>query len=300
MIQFLIMTIRNLLSKSLGSLKHFSQTAELDSEVLLAHVLGKNRVFIVANYDQEISKNKCSIFFDLVKRRKKGEPIAYIVGYKEFYGLEFKVNKNVLIPRPETEELVKMIIKRIKTDERIKQIRIIDVGTGSGNVGISLINRIVVRNLNKKIKFCIVLSDISLKALEVAKKNYKALIKNTNNVDVKFVKSGLLKEVAGKFDIIVSNLPYIPTEEIHLLDKSVKGFEPRKALDGGEGGMDLIRDLINQIHTGSRLKRGGEIFLEIYEEHPLELKMFIEENYPDYKVSFMRDTFGEWRFCMIE
>lgn len=295
------MTIYKLLKKGERIIASNSQSTELDCEILLSYVLRKDKVYLITHKDKLVSSVLEKRFLDLIHRRSKYEPISYIIGKKEFYDLEFFVNKDVLIPRPETETLVdyayREILKRLKTNN-IKLLRIIDVGTGSGNIGITLIHKIIQAKLNNKCKFNFYLTDISGKALNIAGKNYMKLIKKSRNIKVSFVKADLLSGFTKKFDIIISNPPYIPKRKIDYLDRSIKNFEPKVALNGGTGGFKILKRLILQINK--RLEKEGTALVEIDDFLLNIVKYFIEENCPNLRVSFKKDYFGVWRFASIE
>jgi release factor glutamine methyltransferase len=293
------MTINKLLQKAIKVLQEASHTPELDSEILLAFVLGKDKAHLVSYKNKEVSKYKQQKFFNLIQKRKKRAPIAYLTNKKEFYGLEFFIDENVLIPRPETEKLVELshghIVSLLK--KGVKNIKVVDVGTGCGNIGITLIHLILKEKLNKKAKFTLYMTDISGKALKIARRNFKRLINKENGIKIYFVKTDLLKDVKCDFDIIVSNPPYIPSKQIEFLEPNVRDYEPRVALDGGEGGIKIVKQLISQ--AVKQLNKNGALFFEIHEKHPNDVKLFLEENYPNWGAKFYKDCFGEWRFAEI-
>jgi release factor glutamine methyltransferase len=295
------MNISRLLEKGVEILNHSSQTPNLDVELLLGFVLDKTRSYLIAHSDDTVKKVDAEAFLALVKDRGRSQPIAYITRKKEFYGLDFYVDEHVLIPRPETEQLVDMVLTEIKSRTKNKNqgltIRLIDVGTGSGAIGISIISEVIKRGWDKLCKIEVCMTDISGKALQIAKRNYKRLISNQHNIDVTFSISDLLKGFRNKFDIIVSNPPYIPEEDIEMLDKTVCDFEPMIALSGGKGGLEITKILITQALP--RLNKGGVVLLEIHEEQPNDIQYYIAENYPNYQVSFCRDCFKMWRFAKI-
>lgn len=281
-------------------MQHSSQTPQLDCEILLSFVLGKNKAFLISYKDDSPSPKEEQKFIQLVYERAKGAPIAYLTRVKEFYSLPFYVDRDVLIPRPETEELVdlafKEIIRLIKGGRKV--LSVVDVGTGSGNIGITLIYKVVEHGLNKKMKFIFYLTDISGKALKIARKNFKKLIKQDRNIKVKLVKADLLKGLAKKFDVIVSNPPYIPRKDFEYLDPSVRKFEPRVALNGGQGGLETVSKLISQ--SVKRLERGGVLLFEMHEAHPNKIKFLLNGKYSEWKSEFYKDSFGEWRFTKIK
>lgn len=219
----------------------------LEAEVLLARVLNKDRVYLYANFDLPVNSQERELYRDYVKRRVQGEPCAYITGSKEFMSLNFKVNSDVLIPRSDTEILVESVMDVVNKDG---QIKIYDVGTGSGAIAVSLAYYLP--------RAEVYATDISLKALEVAKENAQ-----NNNVNVNFLLGDLLTPVisSSPFDIITANLPYISPEEFRELDKSVKDFEPTSALVAEDDGLSLYRQLIPQAYE--LISPGGYLFFEI-------------------------------------
>ena len=218
----------------------------LDSELILSNVLKKDREQILISLEKKVSNHNIFSFNKLLKRRLKNEPIAYIFKKKEFWSKDFLVNKNTLIPRPETELLVENIIKYFKH----KSVFILDVGTGSGCILLTLLNEI------KKSRGIGI--DISKNALKIAQKNSKKLLKK--NIPKFFNRS--LDQVFGyKFDIIVSNPPYICTHQMKNLSEDIRRYEPRIALDGGNDGLDVIRKVIYK--SRNILKKNGMLALEI-------------------------------------
>lgn len=293
------MRIRDLLKRGEKELKASSETALLDTEVLLSHVLKKSKEFLLSNRKDTVSKQDEKRFIRLLRKRRENMPIAYIVKSKEFYSLPFYVNQRVLIPRPETEELVDLAYLELKSrvERGRKAIDLVDLGTGCGCIGIVLIYKILQEKLNEKVHFNVFFTDISTDALEIAKKNYKMLLKTVENIDVKFKKTDLLSGVDVRFDVLASNLPYIPSAEIEKLDPSVRCYEPQIALDGGKDGIKIIKRVIGQARK--KMKENGVILLEIYKDHPNLISFFIKQEFPEFKYSFIKDAFGQWRFAVI-
>ncbi|MBI5530163.1 MAG: peptide chain release factor N(5)-glutamine methyltransferase [Candidatus Doudnabacteria bacterium] len=263
------------------------QKVEID--LLLSEVLKKTREFLFMNGEQKLTRIQASKLTQMVRRREKGEPIAYILGYKDFYGLRFKVNKNVLVPRPETEE----IITRIKNQElRIKgkTINILDIGTGSGCIAIALAKKLQILNF----KFQITASDISSKALIVAKQNAKA-----HHVKINFVRSDLLKNIKNTPDIIIANLPYGWSQWKNNTSAATIGlkFEPKHALFTKDNGLYEIKRLLLQIKQS--IKQPRLIYLEFDPRQKVELDKEIKKHLPKANVKFYKDFRSLWRFVEI-
>jgi len=298
------MNIGELLLHGKKLLQRGTKTPELESELLLAYVLQQPRAYLYAHREDTVLPSIERKFLQFVNRRKTGSPIAYILNEKEFYGLKFYVDERVLIPRPETETLVELVLeevlKRLQIDRSFigqKAFRIVDIGCGSGNIALTLMHLLKKKQLHEKHTFEIYLTDISGRALAVAKKNFGNLFLPTPNIRVHFVKTDLLKELLLEFDVIVSNAPYIPAEQIEYLDPTIRNFEPKVALDGGVGGLEIIIRLLEQVRD--RLTAYGSVFLEIYDDHPTKISLLLKERFPDMKAEFFRDEFGDWRFCKV-
>ncbi len=228
------------------------ESARLDAELLLAHVLGKDRTALYMNFDKPLLPFELEAYKRLIQRRAKREPVAYITGTKEFWSLDFKVNKNVLIPRPETELLVQTLIE-LRKRKAAHPLTILDVCTGSGNIAVSLAKELPDDR--------ILAGDISSCALEVAKENAKL-----HGVDkgLSFYQGDLFaafkgSNLAGGVDFIVSNPPYIPTQELAGLAPEID-FEPRLALDGGVSGVDILKRIMQD--ALKLLKPGGYLVME--------------------------------------
>ncbi len=245
----------------------------LDSEILLSKTLNRSKEEILVNLNKNINEKEISLFKEYLKRRIKNEPMAYILEEKEFWSKKFKVSKDTLIPRPETELLVDKLLKIY----RGKKISILDIGTGSGCIIISLISE-----LNKSIGAGI---DISKKAILIAKKN--ATKYNLSN-RIKFLNKSFEGLVDKRYDLIVSNPPYIKHKDIKNLSDDIKIFEPRMALDGGNDGLDVIKKIIYK--SKYILKINGLLALEIGNEQIkkvsnilIDNKFRIKEVIKDYK-----------------
>ena len=205
--------------------------ARLDSELLLMHVLQRNRAWLMTHGGDDVSDDTCAALQDLFERRYRGEPIQYLTGECEFYGLPFKVTRDVLIPRPETEHLVE---KAIDVARQFTRPRIVDVGTGSGAIAVALAHHL------RDAEFTAI--DLSGAALAVARENAKC---NAVGDRIRFLEGDLLGPVYGEqFEIVVSNPPYVPNTDRALISVEVREFEPALALFGGEDGLEVYRRLI--------------------------------------------------------
>lgn len=254
------MTIREIILKFTNELSDISDTPRLDVEVMLMNVLGKvDKLYLHMSLNKEIEKELLEKLQKMVNERKLGRPVAYIVGNREFMGLDFYVQEGVLIPRPDTEILVEEIINICVEEEYRKKerIEILDIGTGSGAITVSLAHYIKNGFLKS--------FDISDIALKIGKKN---AIDNSVEDKIEFIKSDVfsameekdsLKEL--KFDIIVSNPPYIKKDVIPTLHTQVKDFEPYNALEGGVDGLDFYRKITEE--SSKYIKKGGVLAYEV-------------------------------------
>lgn len=245
------MTIREILIKYMEKLSSISDTPKLDTEILLQKALGDvDRLYIQLNLDKKLSNEELKCFNEMINDRLNGRPIAYIVKNREFMALDFYVEEGVLIPRPDTEPLVEEVIELSKG---MKDVTIVDIGTGSGAISVSLA---------KYIKNSYVYSlDISDKALSIGKKN---AVNNEVDDKIEFIKSDVftgIKDRNLKLDIIVSNPPYIKKEDIKTLHTQVKDYEPYIALEGGEDGLDFYRTITEK--SLKYLKSNGILAFEV-------------------------------------
>ena len=275
------MNALELLTKGSSELKlNKISTFRLDSEILLSKVLKKKREEILINLDQTICNNHVLTFNNFIKRRTQNEPVAYIIQEKEFWSKHFFVNKNTLIPRPETELLVEKLVKIYKG----KSILILDIGTGTGCILISLLGEL--KN-SKGIGI-----DISKKALSIAKKNAKLHKKLSS---AKFFNKSLSGCFSQKFDLIVSNPPYIKSKDLKNLTEDIKKFEPRIALDGGNDGLDLIKKVIYK--TKHILKIKGMLALEIGNEQFKKVSEILIKN--NFKIEHTIKDYKDNIRCII-
>jgi len=260
------MNVSELLNSGAKILKQNKiETHQLDSELVLSSLLKKKRENLLINSDEEVSKNIINNFEKLIFRRAKREPLAYILKKKEFWSKDFFVDRYTLIPRPETELLCESVIKIFKN----KNLHILDIGTGTGCIILSILCEI------KGAKGVGV--DISRNAIKVAKKNSNKLGLNKR---VKFVNKSLEDICGYKFDLIVSNPPYIRTSDIKNLSDDIKIFEPKIALDGGKEGLDVIKKVIYKSKT--ILKKLGMLALEIgYGQYYKVSQILKEQNFKE-------------------
>lgn len=281
------MTIQQSLLSAITKLR-ISQTdsAHLDAEVLLASVLKKDRMYLHSHPEKKVNATQQRKFSNLLNRRVNGVPIAYLTGQKEFYKLNFLVDNNVLIPRPDTEVLVEEAIhigRAMSKAQPDRKTTVVDVGTGSGCIAITLAKYLPWIKLY--------MTDISEKALAVAKKN-ATLHKMTKKIT--FVKGDLLSpfQKTVQFDLVCANLPYLTTNEM----KNVP-HEPTTALHGGKLGLELLDRLIHQLPK--RLAPGGMALLEIAPQQVKAVDYFVERSLPDKKVLFIKDLAGRDRVAKI-
>tara|TARA_B100001250_G_scaffold395604_1_gene400697 strand:+ start:689 stop:1537 length:849 start_codon:yes stop_codon:yes gene_type:complete len=242
------MNYQNTLNAGIQALKKNNiVNPNLDSELLLSKVLNKNREEILINLKNKINKQQLDEFNFYLSRRKKKEPIAYILGYKYFWKYKFLINNSVLVPRPETEHIVEEALNCLPPN---KFKSILDIGTGSGCIIISV--------LKERIKCNAIAIDISSKALKVAKTNAK--LHHLEN-KIKFINIDIDKFNSNKYDLILSNPPYINSIDLNRLDDDIKFYEPREALCGGHNGYEEIRKVIEK--SSKLLKNNGKLVIEI-------------------------------------
>ena len=256
------------------------KTHRIDSEILLSKVLNKSREQILIRLNQNMKNTEVFAFDNLIQRRLNKEPVAYIINEKEFWSKKFHVNKNTLIPRPETELLVEDLIKIYKN----KKISLLDVGTGSGCIIISLLSEL---SNSKGVGI-----DISSRALKIAKQN--ALLHKVEN-KIKFYNKSIIKLFNCKFDLIVSNPPYIDTKNIKNLDDDIKKYEPLIALNGGNDGLDVIKKVIYK--AKEILKINGKLAIEIGNGQSNKISRELKKN--NFKIErYIRDYKENIR-CLI-
>jgi release factor glutamine methyltransferase len=243
--------------------------ARLNAEHLLAHVLGRTRMELYLEFERKLLESELAPLRDLVRRRGQGEPLQHLLGTVEFCGQTFLCDKRAMVPRPETEQLVELLEAEVRSQKA--EVSIIDVGTGSGVIALSLAKKFPEMEI-----FAV---DISDEALALARENAARL---TLAERLQFLNSDLLAKVEGTFDVIVANLPYISTQDRHLLSREVL-HDPDVALFGGSSGDELLRRLIDQ--APARLKPGGLLALEIgIGQADALLELLAQKKYNDISV----------------
>lgn len=267
-----------LLQASQVLLSNGPDDAHLEAEVLLRHLLNTDRTNLYVNLDRVLLPDDLEAFWHLIDRRLHHEPAAYITGQQEFFGLGFYVDHRVLIPRPESELLVEKAIKLVN-DYASHQPVIAEIGTGSGAIAISL-----ARHLPQAMIYA---TDLSPAALEVAKINCQ---KHGVSDRVHLLPGDMLQPLTEKVDIIAANLPYVKTSELSRLSPEVRIFEPTSALDGGEDGLDKVRQLLSQ--AGEKLRPNGSILLEIAKGQGKVVSHLARYHFPAAKVELSPDLGG--------
>jgi release factor glutamine methyltransferase len=257
--------------------KHNVENPRLNAEHLMAHALGRKRIELYLDFERKLTETELGPLRELVKRRSEGEPLQHLLGTVEFCGLTFLCDKRALVPRPETEQLVELAESKIENRES----RIVDVGTGSGVIALSLAAKFPGAK--------ILAADVSDDALALAQENASRLNLTGR---VRFLKSRLLESVEGAFDLIVANLPYVSTQDRHTLSREVLR-DPEIALFAGVQGDELVHELI--VDAPSRLRPGGMLALEIgLGQSEALLSALAEKNYRD--ICSKNDYNGVTRF----
>ncbi len=242
------MNIENILTQAFKELSNSNiKNANLDCEVLLSNIINKDREYVILNPKKNLDKKYIDIFNNLIDRRKKSEPIAYLINKKEFWKETFYIDKNVLIPRPDTEHIVEEVLKLTQNNSKS---HVLDIGTGSGCILLSI--------LKERKNFIGTGIDISKKCIKVSKYNAKRLELDNRT---KFYISDVDNFLIGKYDVVVSNPPYIESLNLKYLDRDVVNFEPKLALSGGRDGFSEITKVINK--TSGLIKKNGVFVLEI-------------------------------------
>ncbi len=275
-------TITDLLSKSAAWLKDKGSTSpRLDAELLLAEVLGMNRVELYVNFEQPLIPAEVDRFRELIRRRGEGEPVAYILGRAYFHNLTLRVDRNVLIPRPETEHVVEAALGFLMEGDWLRPPAVLDLGTGSGAIAIALAAGFPEADFTA--------SDASAEALELAGENARTAGMASR---IRFVHSNMFDALdpVGTFDLIVSNPPYISDEEWLTLPRDVSDFEPRAALYGGPDGLDFYRILAEE--APQFLKPSGGLVVEIGATQAVSVLELLQETGKFQTTGVNRDYAG--------
>ena len=237
------------------------KTADLDSYVLMSRATNKEKKFLILNPEEKISKKNLDNFNNLIKQRANGKPVAYLIEKKDFWKHEFVVNQDVLIPRPDTEILVEKVLKLTKNKNKLN---LLDIGIGSGCILLSI--------LKEKKNFYGTGVDVSNKSLNICKVNSHKLGLTQR---VKLFKSDIDNFSRGKYDLIISNPPYIKKNTLKCLERDIVDFEPRCALDGGINGLSEIRKVINK--SSELIKKKGFLVLEIGFDQKTHVKKILND-----------------------
>ena len=257
------MNIQFLIEESINKLKRSDIASyKIDSEILMSKAINKNRTYVILNPEEKIDNKRKKIFEELIKERCRGKPIAYLLGKKEFWKYEFYLSENVLIPRPDTEVIIEQVLKI--TNQK-SNLNILDIGTGSGCIILSI--------LKEKPCFYGTGVDISKDCIEISKIN--ALKMGLNN-RVKFFKTDIDNFNHGKYDLIISNPPYIKKFDLKCLERDVYDYEPKLALNGGLDGLKYTKKLI--VNSSKFIKKNGILVLEISFDQTEKVKKILREN----------------------
>ena len=276
------MNIQNLLNEASYLLKKKNIiSANLDSEILLSHIIKKNRKYIFLNLKEELDDKCIDQFKTLIKERSLKKPVSYLVGKKNFWKYEFNISKDVLIPRPDTELIVDQALKFTKFKSKQK---ILDIGVGSGCILLSI--------LCENLDFRGIGIDISKKSIDLCKTN---VIKFGLENRVKLFKSNIDNFEYGKYDLIISNPPYIKKKDLKYLEKDVIGFEPKLALDGGFDGVSVIKKVISK--SSKLIKKNGKLFLEIAFDQRKVVEKILKKN--GFYINKVLRDFAKNERCII-
>jgi len=281
-------TVREALAQGSRLLATISDEADLEAELLLAHALGTDRVHLYQRLSEGLPSEGEEAFKALLKRRLKREPTPYIIGHKEFYGLDFQVTPVAIIPRPETEVVVEAALAEA---HRLLQARPVvtnvDVGVGCGAIACALAAHLSQAR--------IIATDTSAQALALARANARRLGLHQR---ILFLQGDLLEPLSEPLDIIVANLPYVKTSDWEGLPPEIRCFEPRQGLDGGPDGLRLIETLLRQ--APDYLRRGGALFLEIGDDQGDEASLLAREAFPQAHSQVKQDLSGRDRVLVVK
>jgi release factor glutamine methyltransferase len=284
-------TIHQALEQAALSLKQADQTnARLDAQVLLSHTLHVERSFLYTYPEQALTTAQEQAYQALIERRGRGEPIAYLVGYKEFYGLDFLVDKRVLIPRPETELLVEAALNACRKMFDVGRTPVVaDIGTGSGAIPVTLA---VLESRLPYLYAC----DISTDALDVV---YLNCLRHHVEDRVRLLHGDLLAPLPEPVDLLTANLPYVGTDELEELPLDVRAYEPHLALFSGPLGLDLLLRFFQELQRSQKLKEEAIVLLEIgYRQHEA-LASILHDIWPQATLTFTKDFAGWNRLLQV-
>ena len=266
----------------------FPQITYLHTRLLLQHILGGvDHTYLIAHDDHELTPVQEQTFLAYLNRAAQGEPIPYIIGHAPFFDMDLYVSPAVLIPRPETEQLVETAVSLAKAHNYTHHVsHIVDTGAGSGCIPIALARKLPQANIEA--------TDISAEALVVARQNAAKFAPNR----ITFHQGNLLQPITTPIDLITANLPYVTDHEWTMLDDGVKLYEPQLALKGGPDGLDIIRELLNQ--ATHKMASGGAILLEIGWQQGQAAKRLAASIFPAAHIELTQDYFGQDRFVIIQ
>ncbi|TMF12534.1 MAG: peptide chain release factor N(5)-glutamine methyltransferase [Chloroflexi bacterium] len=280
------MNVLEALRQARRLLPQVSDEPELEAELLLRHCLGVDRASLYRLLTAELSEEEQQRFRDLVRRRLIHEPTAYIIGHKEFFGLDFEVTPVAIIPRPETEVLVELAIEAAHKKLLADALPIADVGTGSGAIAVALASALPEGKITA--------TDTSPEALELAQRN---AARHRVDKRIRFLQSDLLDTVPGRVDVLVANLPYVTTADWKALPPEIKDHEPREGLDGGPDGLRVIERLLEQ--APARLSPSGVLLAEIGDMQGRAAKAAARAAFPEAAVKVMPDPSGRDRVLAV-
>jgi len=264
-----------------------SDEPELEAELLLRHCLGVDRASLYRLLTAELSEDEEHRYRELVRRRLIHEPTAYIIGHKEFFGLDFEVAPAAIIPRPETEVLVELAIEAAHKKPAANSLHIADVGTGCGTVAVALASALREANITA--------TDTTHEALELARRNAR---RHSVDKRISFLQSDLLDRLSEPVDVLVANLPYVSTADWKALPPEIKDHEPRLGLDGGPDGLRVIKRLLQQVPA--HLGKSGVLLAEIGDTQGRAAKVAARDAFPEAAVKILPDLAGRDRVLAVQ
>ena len=273
------MKIKDIINYGVAMIKN-TESPSLETQMMIAKVIEKDRLYIMLNLEEDIDESKVEIIKTIIDKRKNSFPLQYILGEREFWGMDFKVSEGVLIPRQDTEILIEETLKKLKDNKHKSNLKGFEIGVGSGIISITLLKEIETLTM--------IGVDINDKAIELTKAN---ALKHEVSDRLCILNSNLFEKInkENQFDFIISNPPYIETKVIDSLQEDIKQHEPKLALDGGEDGLDFYRAIIEQ--SKSYISPEGFIAFEIgYNQAEAVKKIFVENGYPN--VTIAKDLAG--------